>query len=259
MFSNLSETVTIKTVSEDSSSGVFEIEGLYTGYGITLGNALRRVLLSSLPGAAVTRVKIKNIAHEFSTLPGMTEDVVELTLNLKKVRFLLHTNESQTVSLKVKGIKDVTGADIETNAQVEVVNPQIHIVSLTAKNADLDMELTIERGLGYVPVEASKTEKLPIGTIALDAIYSPVMRTNFEVENMRVGDRTNYNRLRIYITTDGSISPSAALKRATEILQEHFGKSGQLEVKEMAQPPLVKAPDAKPAKAKKAATKTKKK
>ena len=258
MFSNLPETVTIKTISEDVTNGVFEVEGLYTGYGITLGNALRRVLLSSLPGAAVTRVKIKNVPHEFSTLPGVVEDIVELTLNLKKVRFRMYTDELQIINLKVKGIKEVTAADIETNAQVEVANPESHLASLTAKNSELDMELTIERGLGYVPVEASKTEKLAIGMIALDAIYSPVMRTNFEVENMRVGDRTDYNRLKINIITDGTISPSSAIKRAAEILQQHFGKVGQLELKEITPPPAKDSED-KLVKAKKAASKTKSK
>jgi len=232
-FSYLSETVTIKTVSENNAEGVFEIEGLYTGYGLTLGNALRRVLLSSLPGAAITRVKIKGVNHEFSTLEGVAEDIVELGLNLKKVRFRAYSDDPQTLVLKVKGEMEVTAADIETNAQVEVINPDVHIATLTAKNGELDIELTVERGLGYVPVELMKLEKLPIGVIALDAIFTPVVKVNFEVENMRVGDRTDYNRLKLLINTDGSITPSAALRKASNILQDHFSKASQVEVREI--------------------------
>lgn len=244
----LVDTVAIKTISETATSGVFEIEGLYTGYGLTLGNALRRVLLSSLPGAAITRVKIKGVPHEFSTIPGVIEDVMELTLNFKKVRVRLHSAEPQILQLKVKGVREVTAADIETSSQVEVVNPEVHIASLTTKNAELDMELTVEPGLGYVPVEAGKSEKLPIGVIALDAIYSPITKVNFVMENMRVGDRTDYNRLKIMIDTDGSISPSAALQQASQILQEHFAKAAGLEIKK--EEPL---PVAKPSKAAKKA------
>lgn len=232
-FSYLSETVTIKTVSENNAEGVFEIEGLYTGYGLTLGNALRRVLLSSLPGAAVTRVKIVGVNHEFSTLEGVAEDIVELGLNLKKIRFRAYTDDPQMLSLKIKGEKEVTAADIETNAQVEVINPEAHIATLTAKGAELNMELTVERGLGYVPIELMKLEKLPIGVIALDAIFTPVTKVNFEVENMRVGDRTDYNRLKLFVHTDGSITPSAALRKASNILQDHFAKVSQVEVKEI--------------------------
>jgi DNA-directed RNA polymerase subunit alpha len=233
-YTTLAETAVIKTVSETATEGSFEIEGLYTGYGLTLGNALRRVLISSLPGAAVTRVKIKGVSHEFSTMAGVNEDVVELALNLKKVRFRMHTDEPQTVTLKVKGERAVTAADIETNAMVEVVNPDAHIGELTAKSADLDMELTIERGLGYLPVEATRAEKLPIGVIALDAIFTPVLLVNFVVENMRVGDRTDYNRLKLAITTDGSITPSFALRRAAEIISEHAGKVAAVAVLESA-------------------------
>lgn len=232
-FSYLSETVSIKTVSESNSEGIFEINGLYTGYGLTLGNALRRVLLSSLPGAAITQVKIKGVNHEFSTLEGLAEDIVELGLNLKKVRFRAYSDDPQILNLKVNGEKSVTAADIETNAQVEVINPESHIATLTAKSAELDMELTVERGLGYVPVEAMKLEKLPIGVIALDAIFTPVIKVNFEVENMRVGDRTDYNRLKLFINTDGSVTPSVALRKASNILQDHFSKASQVEVKEI--------------------------
>ena len=227
----LSEAVGIKTISENSKEGVFEIEGLYDGYGITLGNALRRTLLSSLTGAVITQVKIKGVNHEFSTLPGAIEDIVEICLNLKKIRFKFFAAEPQILSLKVKGEKEVTAADIKTNSEVQIITPEIHIATLSAKSAELDMELTVEKGLGYVPVEARKLEKLPIGTIALDALFSPVIAVNFVVENMRVGDRTDYNRLRIEIRTDGSIAPSAALHKATNIMKDHFEEISKLEVK----------------------------
>lgn len=226
----LSETLKIKKISETEREGRFEIEGLYTGYGLTLGNALRRSLLSSLPGAAVTQIKIKGVDHEFSTLPGVMEDVVEITLNLKRVRFRFYAAEPQVLHLKVKGEKKVTAALIQTNSQVEVANPEAHIATLTSKSAELEMELTVEKGLGYVPVEARKVEKLPIKTIAVDAIFTPVQKVNFTVENMRVGDRTDFNRLNLVIETDGTISPSSALHKAANILKDHFEKISQIEV-----------------------------
>lgn len=242
---HLSEGVSIKTVSENDAEGVFEIEGLYTGYGLTLGNALRRALLSSLPGAAVTQVKIKGAGHEFTTLEGVLEDMVEISLNLKKVRFVMHTNEPQALSLKVKGERSVTAADIKTNAEVEVANPASPIATLTAKDAELEMELTVERGLGYFPVDARKMEKLPIGTVAIDAMFSPVVRVTYSVENMRVGERTDYNRLRISVATDGTITPSLALHKSANILRDHFDKVSAIEVRR------VSAPEAEEAKPKK--------
>lgn len=230
-FAYLSESVTIKRVSETDTEGVFEIEGLYSGYGLTVGNALRRVLFSSLPGAAITQFKVKGVQHQFSTLPDVAEDVVEIGLNLKKIRFRLHTDEPQTLTLKVKGEKEVTAADIELNSEVEVINSDAHIATLNSKSGELEMELRVERGLGFVPVEARKSEKLPIGTVALDASFSPVVKANFSVENMRVGDRTDYNRLIVSVTTDGSITPSAALHKASNILKDHFDKISNIEVK----------------------------
>lgn len=235
MINNLSETVKINTVSEDGNNGVFEIEGLYTGYGLTIGNALRRVLLSSLPGAAITQIKIKDIGHEFTTIPHILEDVVEIGLNMKKIRFRLMGDEPQILVLKVKGEATVTAADIEPNANVEVISPEVHIATLTAKAAVLEMEITIERGRGYQPVEARKTEKLPIGVVALDAIFTPVIRVSFNVENMRVADRTDYNKVSLAIETDGSVTPSSALKTSCAILQEHFVKIGEVAVKELPQ------------------------
>lgn len=229
-YAHLSETVAIKTVSEDAKKGVFHIEGLYTGYGQTVGNALRRALLSSLPGAAITQIKIKSVDHEFSTIPGVVEDVVELTLNLKRVRFHFFADEPQTLKLHVKGEKEVTAADIESTTLVKVVNPELHIATLTKKTAELDMEITVEKGLGYVPSEARARERLSVGTVVLDAIFSPVARVEFSVEDMRVLERTDYNRLKMEIETDGSISPSEALHKAANVLKDHFEKIASLQV-----------------------------
>ena len=255
-YAYLSSTVSIKTVSEDIKNGVFEMEGLFAGYGRTVGNALRRALLSSLPGAAVTEIKIKGVPHEFSTLPGLKEDVVELALNFKKLRFRLHVDEPQVLSLKVKGERSVTAGDIELNSNVELINPEEVIGTLTAKDGELDMEVRVERGLGYVPVEARKTDgRLPIGTIAVDAIFTPVIKVDYTVEDMRVGDRTDYNRLRIDITTDGTISPSSALHKAANILKDHFEKVGSVTVAEFDAPKAEKRASAEP---KKRAVKSKK-
>ncbi|PIR89216.1 MAG: DNA-directed RNA polymerase subunit alpha [Candidatus Harrisonbacteria bacterium CG10_big_fil_rev_8_21_14_0_10_40_38] len=228
----LSETVSIRTVSENEKEGVFEIEGLYTGYGATVGNALRRVLLSSLPGAAITQVKLKGASHEFTAVPGVIEDMVEIMLNLKRIRFRLNTNEPQVLSIRKKGEGEVLASDIDVNPSVEVITPDHHIATVTEKGAEFDMEITVEQGLGYVPAEVRRSEKLPIGVIALDAIFSPVIKVHTHVENMRVGDRTDYDRLRITVETSGSISPSQALHQSTKILQDHFIKLSEVEVKE---------------------------
>lgn len=252
-FAYLSESLGIKKVSETGTAGVFEIDGLYGGYGITVGNALRRALFSSLPGAAVTQFKIKGTQHQFSTISGVAEDIVQISLNLKKLRFRAHTDEPQVLTIKVKGEKTVTAADIETNAEIGVINPDAVIATLTSKSSELEMELTVERGLGFFPVEARKADKLPIGTVAVDAAFSPVVKVNFSVENMRVGDRTDYNRLIMSIETDGSITPSSALHKASNILKDHFEKISQVEVKEfeMAEQPAEKSKTAKKSTAKK--------
>lgn len=229
-YSYVSESVSAKKASEKDNVGVFHIEGLYTGYGTTLGNALRRVLLSSLPGAAITQIKIKGVNHEFSTLPGMMEDIVEFTLNLKKVRFHFFADQPQTLTLKVKGEKEVTAADIESTPLVQVINKDLVLATLSKKGAELDMELTVEKGLGYVPSEARKLERLTVGMIVLDAVFSPVQRASVSVENMRVGDRTDYNRLILEIETDGSITPSEALHKASSIMKDHFDKIMAIEV-----------------------------
>ena len=221
---NLSDSVEIKKVSEKGNIGIFDIEGLYPGYGVTVGNSLRRALLSSLPGAAITQIRIKSVDHEFSTLPGMVEDMVEFVLNLKRVRFRMLTDEPQTVTLKAKGVKEVSAGDITGNAFLEVINPDFHIASLTKKTSNLDMEIVVENGLGYLPSDERKLGRLPVGTIVLDAIFSPMAGVNFKVENMRVGDRIDYNRIKLEIETDGSIVPTDALYEAANILQDHFGK-----------------------------------
>jgi DNA-directed RNA polymerase subunit alpha len=207
-----------RVVSEEEAAGVYEIDGLYPGYGHTLGNSLRRIILSSLPGAAITSVKIEGVEHEFSTMNGVREDVVTIILNLKKLRFEIIGGEAQTVKLSVKGNKKVTGADLSLPGQVRLLNPEQYICEITDKNAEFEAEFSIERGLGYVPREALKKERVEIGEISVDAIFSPIRRVNYEVENMRVGDRTDFNRLRISIETDGTVTPRLALEQSIEIM-----------------------------------------
>lgn len=206
-----------RVVSESERAGVYEIDGLYPGYGYTLGNSLRRIVLSSLPGAAVTSVKIPGVSHEFSTIEGVKEDVVTLLLNVRKMRLKLTTDEPQTLTLSVKGPKTVTAEDFKLPGQVEILNPESTIAELTGK-VSLEMEVRAERGLGYVPKEVHQKERVDIGTIALDAIFSPIRRVNYEVENMRVGDRTDFNRLRVTIETDGTITAREALEKSIETM-----------------------------------------
>ncbi|RJQ34355.1 DNA-directed RNA polymerase subunit alpha [Candidatus Parcubacteria bacterium] len=206
-----------RVVSESERSGTYEIDGLYPGYGYTLGNSLRRIILSSLPGSAVTHVKIPGVAHEFSTIEGVKEDVVTILLNVRRIRFKLLSDEPQTITLDVKGPAAVTAADLKLPGQVEVLNPEQHIAEVTGK-VTLEIELSAERGLGYIPKEQHQKERVDIGTIALDAIFSPIRRVNYEVENMRVGDRTDFNRLRMLVETDGTIAPREALERSIETM-----------------------------------------
>lgn len=203
-----------RIVSEEGKTGVYEIDGLYPGYGHTLGNSLRRIILSSIPGAAITSVKIDGVSHEFSTLSGIKEDVIGIILNLKKVRLKIADNQPHTLTLKGKGVSAVTAGDIVAPGQVELLNPEAHIAELTDKNAKLDVELVVDTGLGYVPKEIIQKDRVEIGMIALDAIFTPIRRVNYEVENMRVGDRTDFNRLRIMIETDGTLSPREALEHS---------------------------------------------
>jgi len=213
----------------EKNRAVFEIEACYPGYGTTLGSAFRRVLLSSLPGAAITGVKIKGVQHEFSTIPHVTEDVVQIILNLKQVRFKLFADHPVKVSLKAKGEKEVKASDIKMTSDLEVANPQAHIANLTDKKANLEMEIEIEPGLGYLPIEQRKKEKLEIGKIAIDGIFSPIRKVNYSVENMRVGERTDYDRLRVDIETDGTITPREAFCQAAQILVDHFNIFAALE------------------------------
>lgn len=207
-----------KIVSEADWSGTYEIDGLYPGYGHTLGNSLRRIVLSSLPGAAITHVKIEGVSHEFSTLPGLKEDIITFLLNLKKVRIRLTTDEPQTLTLSIKGSKEVTAADIVCPGQAEILNPELVIAHVTDKGADLSMEIRVAKGLGYVSKEVLQKDRVDIGTISLDAIFTPIRRVNYEVENMRVGDRTDFNRLRMFIETDGTLTPREALEKSIEIM-----------------------------------------
>jgi DNA-directed RNA polymerase subunit alpha len=207
-----------RPVREEGFMGVYEIEGLYPGYGHTLGNSLRRIILSSLPGAAITQIKIDGVLHEFSSIDGVQEDVISLILNLKKVRFKMLTEESQTITLAVSGAKKITASDINPSGQIEVLNPDQYICELTDKSAVLHIEMKVEMGLGYLAKEAIQKEKVEIGTIALDAAFTPIRRVNYEVETMRVGDRTDYNRLKITIETDGTLLPRTALENSIEVM-----------------------------------------
>jgi len=207
-----------RVVEEKDNKGIFEIDGLFPGYGHTLGNSLRRIILSSLPGAAITHVKIDGVEHEFSAMDGVKEDVVTMILNLRRVRLNLHSEEPMTISLKKKGIGAITAADFDVPTQVDILSKDQHIAEITNKSTELNIEMTVERGMGYVPREVHQKEKVEIGTIALDTVFTPIRRANYEVENMRVGDRTDYNRLRITIETDGTYTAKEALEKSIEIM-----------------------------------------
>ena len=207
-----------RIVSEEKNSGVYEIDGLYPGYGHTLGNSLRRIILSSIPGGAITTVKIDGVSHEFSTISGVKEDVIAIILNLKKVRVSIADGEEHTISLSAKGAVSVSAGDLVCPGQVQILNPEQHIAELTDKGANVTAELTVQNGLGYVPKETIQKDRVDIGVIALDAIFTPIRRVTYEVENMRVGDRTDFNRLRIAIETDGTLTPREALEHSITIM-----------------------------------------
>lgn len=198
------------------------IEPLYPGYGVTIGNTLRRVLLSSLPGTAVVAVKIKGVDHEFSTVPNVKEDVVDIILNLKQLRLRVSSEEPVKLELRTKGQKQAKAGDIKPDPRVEIVNPELIIATLDNKNAELSLEITVVRGRGYVPVEMRESEKLEIGTIAVDAIFTPMRNVNYEVQNVRVGQITNYDKLTVTMETDGTITGREALDIASQILVDHF-------------------------------------
>lgn len=211
----------LSIISEVDTKGVYEIDGLYPGYGHTLGNSLRRIILSSLTGAAITSLKIEGADHEFSTLDGVKEDVITILLHLKQVRFRLLSDEAQTVKISVKGPKTVTAGDIEVSGQVEVLNKDLHIAEVTGK-VNLSIEMTVEKGLGFVPKDVHQKNKNEVGRLSVDAIFTPIRRVSYEVENMRVGDKTNHNRLRMTIETDGTLSPREALEQAITIMVEQL-------------------------------------
>jgi len=222
----------IKVVSKEGSKAVFEISPLMPGYGATIANPLRRVLLSSLTGAAVTSIKIKGVEHEFSTMSGVLEDVIEIILNVKKLRFKLHGDGPVKVTLESSGEGKITGADVKLTSDIELINEDQHIATLTDKKASMVMELEIEKGVGYVPVEQRKKEKLPIGVIAIDAVFSPVVSVNFSVENIRVAQRIDFNKVLMEVLTDGSLEPEQAMRDASEVLVNHFKTISEIEVPE---------------------------
>jgi DNA-directed RNA polymerase subunit alpha len=211
-------------VDKDAHSptfGRFTTEAFERGFGTTIGNALRRILLSSLTGAAVTTVKIEGVVHEFSTIAGVTEDVTAIILNIKSLRLALLTDKPKTIRLKKKGPGEAKGADILHDGDVTILTPDLHIATLD-KDATLDIEMTVKHGRGYMPAERNKEEGLPIGVIAIDSIFSPIRRVNFHVENARVGRMTDYDKLTMEIWTDGTISPRDALSTGAGILREHL-------------------------------------
>jgi DNA-directed RNA polymerase subunit alpha len=215
--------LTPKVIEKKGNSALIEIEALYPGYGVTVGNALRRVMLSSLEGAAVTQINIKGVPHEFTTMPGVMEDVITLMLNVKQLRFKMTGDEPQTCVLKAKGEKEVTGADLEIPSQLELFNTDQYIASLTSKTAKLEIEIKVEKGTGYASKDMrSQKAKLEIGAIHMDALYTPVRKVGFKVQNMRVGDRTDFDKVIFDIETDGTISPESAFSQASEILVNHF-------------------------------------
>jgi len=211
-----------KVVKKQGNMAIFEIKGYYPGYGLTIGNALRRTLLASLPGAAIISAKIDGVNHEFATLPHVMEGVVQIMLNLKQIRLKMHGEGPQKMILDVRGIRQVTANDIKAPSSIEITTPNIPIATLTHKNARLTIEFEVDSGLGYVPAEKIQKEKLAVGLLVLDAIFTPIKRVNFNVEQMRVGEHTDYDLLRLEIETDGTISPEDALKQVAIILVDQF-------------------------------------
>ena len=208
-------------INENGTYGKFVVEPLERGYGTTLGNSLRRILLSSLPGAAATSIKIEGVLHEFSTVPGVVEDTTEIILNLKRLSLKIHSDEEKTLTIDAEGPGVVTAGDIRTDSDVDVLNPDLHIATL-AEGAKLFMEIAANRGRGYVPADRNKKEEMEIGVIPIDSIYTPIERVNYSVENTRVGQVTNYDKLTLEVWTDGSIRPDEAVSLGAKILTEHL-------------------------------------
>jgi len=216
----------------DEKTGRFEIEGCHPGYGATLGNALRRVLLSSLPGAAIVSVKIRGATHEFSTIPNVLEDVIQIILNLKQVRLKSYKDEPVKISLKVKGEKVITAGMFKCPSDIEIINKDAHIATITNPKGELDIEAEVNNGLGYIPVEQQERDEKEIGVIAVDAIYTPIKRVNYTIDNMRVGKKTDYEKITLEIVTDGSITAEEAFTKAVEILANQFAVLLQVEKRE---------------------------
>ncbi len=206
---------------DNDQYGKFVIEPLERGFGITLGNSLRRILLSSLPGAAITSVRIEGVLHEFSTVPGVKEDITELILNLKGVIPVVYGDAQKTVTINATGEGVVTAGDIQHDEQVEIIN-ESHVIATLTEGATLRMSMTVDRGRGYVTAERNKTTGMPIGVIPVDAIFTPVTKVNYEIENTRVGQITDYDKLTLEVWTDGSIKPDAAISSAAKVLTEHL-------------------------------------
>lgn len=218
---SLPTQVTFESGKEKNES-IVSIQPCHPGFGTTLGNALRRVLLSSLPGAAITAFKLKNAPHEFTAVPGIQEDVVELSLNLKQVRMHVFSDEPVELELKAKGEVVVTAADITANSNVKIVNPDQVICTLTSKSAEVDMKIIVEKGRGYVPTEMREGKQLEVGMIAIDAIFTPIRNVGFHIDNVRVGQMTNYENLMLAIETDGTMTPQEALNQASNVLIDHY-------------------------------------
>ncbi|MFH1111631.1 MAG: DNA-directed RNA polymerase subunit alpha [Patescibacteria group bacterium] len=212
----------LKVINLGKHHDSITIEPCFPGYGITLANALRRVMISSLPGAAVTAVKVVSVSHEFSSIPGVKEDVVDILLNLRRLRLIVHNSEPVKIILKASGEREVTATDIKTTSDVEIISKDLHIATLTEKKAELEMELTVRQGRGYVPVESSDKEKEELGQIAVDAIFTPIVKVGFNIEDVRVGQTTNFDRIIFDIETDGTVSPLEAICEASKILINHF-------------------------------------
>lgn len=216
--------IEVAEISEDKKYGKFVVEPLERGYGITLGNSLRRIMLSSLPGAAVSQVKIEGVLHEFSSIPGVKEDVTEIIMNIKSlaIKNSSDTNEPKTAYIEYEGEGIVRASDIQVDQDVEILNPDLVIATLSGKDTKLYMELTITKGRGYVSSDRNKTEDLPIGVIAVDSIYTPVERVNVTVENTRVGQITDYDKLTLDVYTNGTLEPDEAVSLAAKVLSEHL-------------------------------------
>ncbi|MDE5596488.1 MAG: DNA-directed RNA polymerase subunit alpha [Lachnospiraceae bacterium] len=224
MFDFERPNIEVVEISEDKKYGKFVVEPLERGYGITLGNSLRRIMLSSLPGAAVSQVKIEGVLHEFSSIPGVKEDVTEIIMNIKSlaIRNNSETNEVKTAYIEYEGEGVVRAADIQVDQDIEILNPELVIATLSGKDTKLYMELTITKGRGYVSSEKNKTEDLPIGVIAVDSIYTPVERVNVTIENTRVGQITDFDKLTLDVYTNGTLVPDEAVSLAAKVLSEHL-------------------------------------